>query len=305
MQEELKEDTIDKVSEENVEQDNNETSENVSVISEELETQGVVEKSNQLQSFIPTTPVLQTPNSGFEQVIQAARALESITYLAKHIKTSKLSPLKTEADITLAILTGQQFGFHFMTSISCIFPINNKPTMSIHLQRGLLLNKGVISNKIYNYEPIYEWGKVGEDGAWITKEISVDGQIKKVPTIAGLGTEDTPPKVINGSVAKLKVVDRITKYEFIRKFRQEDGTYKEMKVTSEFKMSDAVQAGLADKDNWIKYPHSMCDARAYGIGSKEIAADILFGIYSVSELADEANIKYTITDSLEESIIKN
>jgi hypothetical protein len=47
----------------------------------------------------------------------------------------------------------------------------------------------------------------------------------------------------------------------------------------------------------------MCDARAFTAGAREIASDIIFGMYSINELADTYDIPYTITDTLEESIV--
>lgn len=64
----------------------------------------------------------------------------------------------------------------------------------------------------------------------------------------------------------------------------------QIKVVSKFTMVDANIAQLDTGVNWTKYPQRMCDARAFSIGAREIASDVLFGMMSLSELADANNV---------------
>lgn len=264
--------------------------EEIEVYNEEV----VREVEQEIQHYKPESfpaTVLPSSNSfaGLQETVNALGAMEA---LAKVLVKSNLCPLKKIEDVTLAIITGNQFNFPFMTSINNIFPINGKPTLSVHLQRALILTNKVIFSKIYDFEPLYDWAKV------------VDGQIAKdgkgAPIILGRATvKDKPLEHCVPSSEK----DRITKYKFVRLIKLEDGSFERLEVFSEFRMTDAAKAGLLEKDVWVKYPARMCDARAFAIGAREIASDITLGISTVSELADANNVKYYVSEGLEETII--
>jgi hypothetical protein len=256
----------------------------------------VTEHSNPFASDLPST------SSSFELIRQTAQSLAAIEQIATSLITSNLCPLKKVSDVTVAILTGNQYGFPFMTSINNIFPINGKPTMSVHLIRALVLKYKIIPQKVLDFEPVYEFAKLNEaKNGWAMKEVPNPNGTGMVKIFARttLGTKDECPE----GYAIVKEVDRITKYMFTRKIRNIDGSYSDLTTISEFRMSDAAKAGLLDKDVWVKYPARMCDARAFTIGSREVAPDYLLGIYSIGELADENNIRYTVSSSLEESVI--
>ena len=250
----------------------------------------------------PFTSNLPDSSASFALVKESAQALEAMNSLATVLVKSQLCPLKKESDVVVAILTGNQYGFPYMTSINNIYPINGKPTMSVHLMRALLLKYKILPQKVYDFEPIYEFAKLNEtkDG-WAMKEVPNPNGAGTIKVFARTtrGFKDECPE----GYALVKEVDRITKYIFKRKVKMADGSYEELTATSEFKMSDAVSANLLDKENWIKYPARMCDARAFSIGSREIGSDFLLGIYSVGELADEFNVKYTVSSSLHEAVI--
>ncbi len=279
------------------------TNAEVEIMTEEVEEQNT--NLNERLSLTNSNPFQSTsalqPSGSFALVKEAANSLEEMKAVASILIKSELCPLKKESDVILAIITGNQYGFPFMTSISNIYPIKGKPTLSAHLHRAILLKNKIVFNKVYDFEAVYQFGKLTEDGkAFELKDIpnpNGQGSIKQ-PAHTTVGVLETKPL----GYAILKEVDRITRYTFERLLRQPDGSFSKLKVTSEFKMTDGAKAELLAKENWIKYPARMLDARAFATGAREIASDLLLGIYSLSELADEANIKYTISDSLEESI---
>lgn len=242
----------------------------------------------------PNTFTESAKVDNFSLLSRTAGSLEDMKSIANELIRSSLCPLKKAEDVILAIITGNQYDFPFMTSINNIYPVNGKPSMSAHLIRALLLKNKIIFSKVLNFEPVYQFAKVDESG-WVTKESGG----KKVPIFLNIGTIQEQP--LNSK--PFKEVDRITKYTFSRLLKQEDGSFEKLLVTSEYKMSEAVIAGLADKDNWQKHPPRMLDARAFTIGAREIASDILLGVYAINELADDNNIKYTINASLEEEVI--
>ena len=281
---------------------NNEIVEDAEVVEagmSQMATYAHTQHNNPFASEVPN------PSDSFALVKETANALEHINQIANHIRKSQLCPLKSEGDITVAILTGNQYGLPFMTSINNIYPINGKPTMSVHITRALLLKAKVIFKKIYDFEPVYEFGKLNADkSGWDFKDVpNPNGQgTTKVIRQIRVGTVD---EINDDGFAKIKEVDRVTKYKFKRVMKLDDGSFEPLEVTSEFRMSDGAKAGLLEKDNWIKHPARMLDARAFSIGGREIGADILLGISSLNELADDYNIKYTVSSSLEEAVITN
>ena len=276
-----------------VEECEQETIEQCEVINDKL----TVNKSESYSS----TPSLQ-PSGSFALVKEAANSLEDMKAVASILIKSELCPLKKESDVVLAIITGNQYQLPFMTSITNIYPIKGRPALSAHLHRAIILKHKIVYNKVYDFEPLYQFAKLTEDGKAF--------EFKEVPNPNGVGTTKQPVATSVGTLeakpmgyAVVKEVDRLTRYTFERLLKQEDGSFSKIKVVSDFKMSDAAKAELLDKENWRKYPARMCDARAFATGAREIASDLLLGIYSISELADDANIKYTIGASLEETVV--
>lgn len=249
------------------------------------------------------------PLENFSTVSGAVAHLEEIKTLAKTFIGGALCPIKNESDFVIAVISGNQLKLPFMTSINNIFAINGKPAMSTHLIRALLIKGGVTFQKIYDNEPMFDFfeGIKDSEGNLVAKKvkgINAQGQPIEVPIKRGTATLDQidTTKYVVGN----KEANRITLYEFERMIKRPDGTFKTMKGTGKFTMVDAYTAGLvadSDKSSWNKYPARMLDARASTIGAREIAPDIIFGMHSISELADAAGVKYEMGDDFQEKII--
>lgn len=269
------------------------------IVHKERLTETLVETSNTFNT--PSTFSGHTPSviDNFNLLERTSQQLENMTNIANVLVKSGLCPLKHPSDVVLAIITGNQYNFPFMTSINNIYPVNGRPSMSAHLIRALIITNQIVFNKVYNAEPIYLFAQTDDNGDII---VLTEGTSRKPKAILGQATKDTI--IPNAKPILSKVVDKITKYVFRRKIRLADGSWETINVVSEFKMSDAVQAGLADKDNWSKHPDRMLDARAFTIGAREIAPDKLLGIYSIGELADTNNVQYTMDDSFIETVVQ-
>jgi hypothetical protein len=272
----------------------------------EVETVQTVEEHNESNNIdfynspinaVPTS-VLSQSNS-FKIIQDTADALVSMQTLASVLVKGNLCPLKKEADVIIAMITGNQLGLPFMTSVNNIYCVNGKPSLSAHLHRALLLQNKVFFEKINDYAPLYDWAQLDDKGQYVTQAKDINGTIKQVPVILKRATVKEKP--LTPCVASHEV-DRVTTYHFSRFILQPDNSYKELKAIGEFKMSDAHIAGLLVKDNWKNYPNRMCDARAFVAGAREIASDITMGLPCISELADSTNVNYTINASLEEQI---
>lgn len=278
------------------------------------ETVDAVGTSKALENLKETTPInsnkstqVSTANlpTDYTAVAQAANNLGSMLALAEVYVKGKMCPLKTAEDVVIAITTGQQLGLPFMTSINYIFPINGKPAMSTHLHRAILLRHGVTFKKLDDNEPVYNYYEDDGTGTGVAKKVKTKnaaGQEIEVPILIGDFTARTAPK---NSVRGRKIVDRITTYSFEREIKTQSGKYKTITAESSFTMREAETAELMVNPPWIKYPARMLDARAFGIGSKEIGADLLLGVPSISEMAEVYDMQYEVNDSYEEAVVVN
>lgn len=269
----------------------------------------ITTNANQLAVNNSTTssPALATD---FQFIELLANQLDNLSKVAKIFIKGGLCPIKNEADFIVAVTNGMQLGLPMTTAINQIFVVNNKPAISTHLMRALLLKAGITFTKVSDYEPMYVYYEAvkGANGELEAKKIEAPnlnkpGEKILIPIERGISTVkdvDNTKYVLGRSK-----VDIITKYVFERMVKQPNGTYKTIKVESSFKHTDAEVAGLLEKDNYSKYPARMFDARAFAIGSREIASDILFGMYSIAELADSNGVNYTMSENFEETIDTN
>jgi hypothetical protein len=78
-------------------------------------------------------------------------------------------------------------------------------------------------------------------------------------------------------------IDYVTEYKFTRR----KIIYGEKVITTaigRFSLNDATQADLLSKDTYKKYARVMIANRAFSLGAREIADDILMGMMETSEL---------------------
>lgn len=267
---------------------------------EEVTQQEVSSAITELETNLSTLP----STSSYSDIGEVAGALQHMHAVASIVVKGKLSPLKKPEDIIIAIITGKQYGFPFMSSINNIYPINGKPTMSTHLIRGLILKNRIVFKRVADYEPVYAYYKAEEKEGKIVaifRNIVQEGKKVPIPIEISRGTKDEIPLELY--VRSSQPVDYITKYIFKRKIQMPDGSWENLEVDSSYSWSDAVKAQLTKKDNWKNHPKRMLDARAFNIGAKEIADDILGGMYSLNELADTFDVNYTISDDMQETIV--
>lgn len=271
---------------------------------EEAETEELTdEETPEIPTENAQLEVLTSVHSltSYTEVHEATKALNDMKVLAQQMIQAKLCRLKSVPDVVLAIITGKQYGFNFITSVNNIYPINGTPTMSTHIIRAQLLRNKIFIEKIYDNEPMYQYYKgIEKEGKVETVKVLIEN--KEVPIPLSVGTlKDIPNEPhVRGN----NVVDYITKYKFERQIQMPDGTYRTQTVFSSFTLSEAKKAELLDKDNWKKYQGRMLDSRAFNFGAREIADDILLGMYSTSELADAHGVRYEISPTLHETVIQ-
>ena len=94
-------------------------------------------------------------------------------------------------------------------------------------------------------------------------------------------------------------VDYVTEYKFTRHFP--NGTT--MCAIGKFTRSEALAAGLFEKDTYAKYARVLIGHRAFTYGARDIASDVLFGVMETTELKITNNIELTDSDFVEAEIV--
>lgn len=223
---------------------------------------------------------------------------ESILAFVTKIKDSGLTKLEPK-DAMVAILFGRELGMSPMISLTNIYPIQGRGTLSVHMINALLQRAGVVVEVIRDYEPCVYFGFKGDDGKILTTDSKNEkGEVVKgPPVILREGYADEPAR--EHEIKANKIVNYRTELKFTRRLKQPDGGYKEMTVRSSYSYQEALTAGLANnpkKEPWTKYPKQMCLNRALAFGGRLIASDTLLGMYETSELADVHNIDYKVEE---------
>jgi hypothetical protein len=88
-----------------------------------------------------------------------------------------------------------------------------------------------------------------------------------------------------------KPIDYVTKYRLHRTIAG-----KEVTSVGSFSYSEAVAAGMFDKDTYKKYPKILIGHRAFTYAARDIASDVLLGAYETSELKIMNGVDITDND---------
>ncbi len=209
--------------------------------------------------------------------------LEKMRVFAREVVKSGVSSFKREADVIMVLIRGKELGLPYGVSVNNIFAINGKTGMSVHLHKALLTNAGVYFELTEDSVPVYAYGLKTDKG------------------FVRMGT--TTATKVEGFQVSPVVIDTQTTYYFEREMKMPSGKWKTKKLSISYRYSEGVQAGLTEKDVWKKYTRSLLKARAFTLGSSEIASDVVQGMYGINELAMEFGKDFTINEDLEETII--
>lgn len=93
-------------------------------------------------------------------------------------------------------------------------------------------------------------------------------------------------------------VDYVTEYKFTRIFPDS----RIMTAIGRFTRSEALAAGLFEKDTYAKYARILIGHRAFTYGAREIGSDVLFGVMETTELKVVSNIALSDNDFTEAEI---
>ena len=210
-------------------------------------------------------------------------SVESMLAFGEKLVKSGLTPMKKAEDVMAAILMGKELGFAPMVSVNNIYSIQGRASVGIHIITGLLLKAGIIYDFIEDYVPLYRY-----------KDKS--GKLYTTDNLHEANREDIVSK-------EEKPYDVRTKIKFRRKVKQPDGTYEPLEITQSFTWTDAIAAGLTDKDNWKRMPKIMLRTRCLTLGARLIAPDLMLGVSEHTEFAEIHKLKVNVNQDTSEVVI--
>lgn len=233
--------------------------------------QKVLEASDEMRpSVIERTEDFS--ESGSSTLVKANEVTTNILQyekaLAAEIVKSGISPFRKEEDALVAILLGKDLGLKPMVAINNIVSVEGKASMSIHLMMGLAQRAGVTYEVIEDYEPIYPMFVKGADGKAVP-----NGRVCSYSEMKDIEKPAPQP------------TDARTRIKFSRKLKDASGEWVTQTFVSDFEFSTAVAAKLTNKPNWA-YIKTMMFNRAASKGLRAIAADVIWNMMELSELAD-------------------
>lgn len=242
------------------------------------------------------------------------------TFLSKIMRSEK-GGIKTINDGLAVLMRAQDLQLPFSTCIEHIHVINGKTGIDIHVAKALLSKAGVIWRCLKDYSPQYEYTdgfnvyndtllpdyvvrcvsqKEAESRASEDKDDKIyaypvkwykdfngnmykDYQLNTKQFGISINRQQAAEITKSGRCPVYRIpaqpIDYVTEYEFERVING-----KLITCTSHFSYTDAVQAEMFEKDTYKKYPRILIGHRAFTLGARDIASDILFGVMETTEL---------------------
>ncbi len=249
------------------------------------------------------------------------KQLSQAEFFLKKILTSDKSGLKSVQDGLAIMMRAQDLNMPFSTAIEHIHVINGKTGIDIHIAKSLLSRAGVTWKTTKDYTPLYQYtdGNTIYNQAQLpdycvicrnekeAESKSIDDTIGVYPLkyyqdlkgniFSEFEISSKCVKCIN-KIQALKVaqegnypviripstpIDYVTEYEFTR-YRNINGKEVLTHTTSHFSYTEAATAELFTKDTYKKYARILISHRAWMLGARDIASDILMGCMSTDEL---------------------
>ena len=253
------------------------------------------------------------------------KQLASAEIFLKKIIASPKGGITNVNDGLAILMRAKDLQLPFSTCIEHIHVVNGKTTADIHIIKSLLSRAGVTWECTKDYAPQYQYTdgntiyletqlpdycvkcQTAEKAFKLSEESNGDKigvyPVKWYTDLAGkkyneFGISDKCKIAINQTQAQqLKAkgefpviripavpVDYVTEYKFTRLKKV---STKEVEITakSHFSYSEAVTAQFFEKDTYKKYARIMIGHRAFTLGARDIASDVLMGVMEDTESA--------------------
>ena len=275
-------------------------------------------KNNKTSTQVATTSI--NPNTLSKiNLFDEKQVVAAENFITKIMRSSK-GGITSVNDGLAVLMRAQDLNLPFSTCLEHIHVINGKTGVDIHIIKALLLKAGVTWECLDDYTPLYEYTdgiNVYVDGELPDYVVRCKSK-KEAEEKSSKGDDDvvyiypvTFYKDLNGNkyrnyqldsrfkvaansaqinaiVKEQKIpviripnqpVNYIVKYRFRRILHNI-----QMESIGKFTFQDAQQAEMFEKDTYKKYPKIMIAHRAFTLGARDIASDVLFGVMETKEL---------------------
>ena len=279
------------------------------------------------------------PNTGLAVInLLDEKQLAAAEIFLKKFMSSEKGGIKSVADGLSILARAQDLQLPFTTCIEHIHVINGKTGIDVHIIKSLLSRAGVVWKCTKDYTPQYQYTdgntiyletqlpdycvkcRTAKEAVDVTKDDTVG--IYPVQWFTDLKgnvynefqVSEKCVKAINkahalklASEGKFPVIripaqpiDYVTEYEF-KRYRMINGKEREITAISHYSFSEAQNAELFSKDTYKKYARIMIGHRAFVLGARDIANDVLMGCMETTELKVVENAPITDVDFVEVS----
>lgn len=262
------------------------------------------------------------------------------TFAEQYIRSDK-SGLKSKADVLSIFCRAQDLGLPFTGCAEHIHVINGKTGVDIHIIKALLSRAACYWECLKDYQALYEYTdgfnvfneinlpeycvrcNTKEEAEKFANDNPDSNKMYVYPVryfrdLNGNTYKDYQLNnkqfqiIINKSQAaevqkggKIPVyripnqpIDYITQYKIYRNIA---GVI--MTSIGSYSYSEAMSAGLFEKDTYKKYPKILIGHRAFTLAARDIASDVLMGVMETTELKSISNTPLEDSDIVDAEVI--
>ena len=279
------------------------------------------------------------PNTGLAVInLLDEKQLAAAELFLKKFMSSEKGGIKSVADGLSILARAQDLQLPFTTCIEHIHVINGKTGIDVHIIKSLLSRAGVVWKCTKDYTPQYQYTdgntiyletqlpdycvkcRTAKEAVDATKDDTVGVYpVQWFTDLKGnvyneFQVSEKCVKAINkahalklageGKFPVIRIpaqpIDYVTEYEF-KRYRMINGKEREITAISHYSFSEAQNAELFSKDTYKKYARIMIGHRAFVLGARDIANDVLMGCMETTELKVVENAPITDVDFVEVS----
>ena len=279
------------------------------------------------------------PNTGLAVInLLDEKQLAAAEIFLKKFMSSEKGGIKSVADGLSILARAQDLQLPFTTCIEHIHVINGKTGIDVHIIKSLLSRAGVVWKCTKDYTPQYQYTdgntiyletqlpdycvkcRTAKEAVDTTKDDTVGVYpVQWFTDLKGnvyneFQVSEKCVKAINkahalklageGKFPVIRIpaqpIDYVTEYEF-KRYRMINGKEREITAISHYSFSEAQNAELFSKDTYKKYARIMIGHRAFVLGARDIANDVLMGCMETTELKVVENAPITDVDFVEVS----
>lgn len=279
------------------------------------------------------------PNTGLAVInLLDEKQLAAAEIFLKKFMSSEKGGIKSVADGLSILARAQDLQLPFTTCIEHIHVINGKTGIDVHVIKSLLSRAGVVWKCTKDYTPQYQYTdgntiyletqlpdycvkcRTAKEAVDATKDDAVGVYpVQWFTDLKGnvyneFQVSEKCVKAINkahalklageGKFPIIRIpaqpIDYVTEYEF-KRYRMINGKEREITAISHYSFSEAQNAELFSKDTYKKYARIMIGHRAFVLGARDIANDLLMGCMETTELKVVENAPITDVEFVEVS----